>query len=154
METAQAVHFNNKVRLKLPKARLYRTNSIAKELRNQGIRFEWFTKNSIMVSLPLKNNSESRRALYITGSVTLYKVRVDVWSHTRGGSFTYHEIKANDGATLIWKLVQSGLAPIDWLPQPPKDFYCSAQDLQPFGECICGRETSKGCEVCGLTQVE
>ena len=127
---------SNKVRLKLPKARLYRTNSIAKELRNEGVAFEWFNKNCIVVTLPTKDNSERQRTLTVSGCLTCYKVRVDVWSYMSGGSFTYYELILPTGRALLFRLVAMGLAPIDWLPSPVKEVYEAqdAQDLQPFGD--------------------
>lgn len=143
MTTAHAVNFSNKVRLKLPKARLYRTNSIAKELRSQGIAFEWFNKNCIVVYLPTKDNSERQRTLTISGALTCYKIRVDVWSFVTGGTFTYYELILPTGQALIFKLVSMGIAPIDWLPLPVPPTYepceCSANECQPFGQCSCNR---------------
>lgn len=124
MGTPNAINFSDKVRLKLPKQRLYRTNSIARELRNLGKPFQWFTKNSITLELPLANNTERKRTLFITGSLTCYKIRIDVWSYVSGGDFTYREYSETTGRSLLYRLVAEGTLNDSYLPSIPP--YCQA----------------------------
>ena len=102
--------------MKQPKKRLYRTNSIAHELRNVGKRFDWFTKNSISIPLEPKTNNERKRTLFITGSLTCYKVRVDVWNYVTGGDFNYYEFVENNGRSLLYRLVALGILDSSYLP--------------------------------------
>ena len=102
-----------------PKKRLYRTNSIAHELRNLGKRFDWFTKNSISIPLEPKNNLERKRTIFITGSLTCYKVRVDIWHYVTGGDFNYYEFIENNGRSLLYRLVALGILDNSYLPSIP-----------------------------------
>ena len=111
--------FSNRIRIKVPKKRLYRTNSIALELRNLGKRFDWFTKNSISIPLELKSNTERKRSLFITGSLTCYKVRVDVWNYVTGGDFNYYEFIENNGRSLLYRLVALDILDNSYLPSIP-----------------------------------
>jgi len=115
--SAKVVFANSKIgRLRLPKKKTYRTLSIAQYLRDQGKAFEWFTKNSISIDLPVKDSSERKRTMFITGSLTCYKIRIDIWSFVNGGDFTYHEFTENHGRALVFHLVAKGFLPNSYLP--------------------------------------
>jgi hypothetical protein len=122
-DVALAVAFNDKVRLKLPKKRLYRTNSIANELRKLGKPFEWFTKNSISLEIPKRFRNEQKRTLFITGSLNCYKIRIDVWYYTNQGDFQYIELPCSTGHSLLFELVKITALDPSYLPAPVKVFY-------------------------------
>lgn len=125
---ALAIAFNDKVRLKLPKKRLYRTNSIANELRKLGKPFQWFTKNSISIDIPKQFKNEQHRTMFITGSVSCYKVRIDVWYYTNSGDFQYIELPCNSGRSLLFELVHITALDSSYLPVPVKVFHEAERD--------------------------
>ncbi len=96
-------------------SRTWRSANLAKELKHNGIKYQWFNKNTILIEIPVKV-PERRRNVLITGSLTCYKVRIDHWSYITGGSFTYHEIEAVTGNNLLWELVSMDLLPKSYLP--------------------------------------
>jgi hypothetical protein len=100
----------------LPKKRLWRTNNLAKTLREQGKAFQWFTKNSITFDIPVMAPLR-KKSVFITGSLTCYKVRVDTWSFITGGSFSYREFEFTNGNALLWNLVYEDILPNDYLPK-------------------------------------
>jgi hypothetical protein len=114
--STQAINFNDKIRLKLPRKRLYRTNSIAKEFRDRGFYFEWFSKNSISFEIPKKELRESKRVVYLTGSLVCYKVRVDVWYFANDHAFQYYEIIEPHGRALLFTLCELDILPSSFLP--------------------------------------
>jgi hypothetical protein len=118
-ETADAIVIASisKLRVRQPKQRLYRTLSIAKELRNQGKLFEWFSKNSIVIHVPTECPSQLKKTVYIAGSLTCYKVRVDLWKLVNNGDFYQFDIIENSGRSLLFRLVEMDIIPIDYLPQ-------------------------------------
>ena len=120
---ALAIAFNDKVRLKLPKKRLYRTNSIANELCKLGKPFEWFTKNSISMEIPKRWKNEQKRTMFITGSLNCYKIRIDVWYYTNQGDFQYIELPCSSGHSLLFELVKITALDSSYLPAPVKLFY-------------------------------
>jgi len=120
---ALAIAFNDKVRMKLPKKRLYRTNSIANELRNIGKPFEWFTKNSIVIHPQTESPSQLRKTVFITGSLTCFKVRVDLWKFVNNGDFFYFEIIAPNGRALLYRLVDMDILDHNYLPKAVQSYY-------------------------------
>jgi len=109
-----------KHRLKIyPKRKLYRTLSLARELRAIGKPFEFFTKNTIAFDLERRENNEYKRRIYIVGSLTCYKVRIDIWKCLESGDFTYTEYPEVTGHQLLNKLVALGVLPYDFVPDLP-----------------------------------
>lgn len=119
---------STKHHLKLPRKRLYRTLSIAKELRNQGKAFEWFTKNSIVIHVPTENPSQLKKTVFITGSLTCYKVRVDLWQWVNKGDFFYFEVIENNGRSLLFRLVEMDILYVDYLPSV-SNYHSKLNDL-------------------------
>jgi hypothetical protein len=114
---------STKHNLKLPKKKLYRTLSIARELRDQGKAFDWFTKNSISIHVPTESPSQLRKVVFITGSLTCYKVRVDLWQFVNNGDFFYFEIIAGNGKQLLYRLVEMDVLDHNYLPKPVTSYY-------------------------------
>ncbi len=100
-----------------PKRRLFRTNNIAHELRKLGKPFEWFTKNSIVLRLPKDDCIFRKRALFITGSLTCYKIRLDEQRLISEGDFKLWELPDVTGRSLLLSLVRMGLLDESYRPE-------------------------------------
>lgn len=100
-------------------SKTYRTLSLARYLRDQGLPFDWSYNNTI--ALKDVDSGEWPPAwkmnIYITGTLTCYRVRVDYWKAVSGGDFFIREYSQTSGVFLIVELIKDKILPAAYMPK-------------------------------------
>jgi len=109
---------------KLPKfpkrKKLFRTLSLARELRNLQKEFFYFHENAIAIEI-FFGGAFKKRTVCIVANDSCYRVRVDTWTFDKsGGHFYYKEIEQPTGNHLLWELVSLEVLDASFLPKITK----------------------------------
>jgi len=106
---------------KFPKRKkLYRTLSLARELRNLGKEYFYFHENAIALEF-FHGGHYKKKTICIVANEHCYRVRVDLWTFEKsGGHFYYKEIDQPTGNHLLWELVCLEILDNSFLPKITK----------------------------------
>jgi len=106
---------------KFPKMKkLFRTLSLARELRNLNKDYFYFNENAIALEFFFGPNYK-KKTVCIVANERLYRVRVDLWLFDKsGGHFYYKEIEQPSGNRLLWELVCFEILDNTFLPRITK----------------------------------
>lgn len=115
---------NSEILPKFPKRKkLYRTLSLAKELRKLGKEYFYFHDNAIAMEF-INGGTYKKKTICIIANDHCYRIRVDVWTFDKtGGHFFYKEIDSAHGHQLLWELVSQEILDKTFLPPAPENFY-------------------------------
>lgn len=100
--------------------KLYRTLSLASELRALQKDYFYFHDNAIALEF-LNGGNYQKKTVLIVSTEDCYKVRVDIWGYSKGGGhFYYKEIEQPTGNRLLWELVSLEILDTTYLPKITK----------------------------------
>lgn len=100
--------------------KLYRTLSLARELRALQKDYFYFHDNAIALEF-LNGGKYQKKTVLIVSTEECYKVRVDIWGYSKGGGhFYYKEIEQPTGNRLLWELVSLEILDTTFLPKITK----------------------------------
>jgi len=90
-------------------SKTFRTLLLEKYLNSENHDFQYLNDNCLIILQECKT-------VYLAGSLSCYKVRVDLWNKVDGGDFYYGEYEEQTPRALIFRLVAMNVLPAYFLP--------------------------------------